>query len=133
MAGEQIGGAVVFRRHPEAKLKDPRIGGGTQAKRNANTGIVSLCVRGGTDAGVLRLRLRMTAKNKQRQRQKQRPKQKQRQQQQQRQQQIPCGNDKKKSNSETKNPLMYLWILKLLWPEIRSGNFEASSSVETFR
>jgi hypothetical protein len=43
---------------------DPRICGGTDAKRITNIGGVSLCVCGGTNAGGLRLRLRMTAKNK---------------------------------------------------------------------
>jgi hypothetical protein len=44
--------------------KDPRIRGGTDAKRSTNIGRVSLCGCGGTNAGVLQLRFRMTAKNK---------------------------------------------------------------------
>ena len=47
--------------------KDPRIWGGTDAKRITNIGGVSLCVGGGNNAGVLQLRFRMTAKNRQRQ------------------------------------------------------------------
>jgi hypothetical protein len=57
----------VFRRHPEPTAKDPRIGGGKDAKRIIDIGGVSLCVCGGKNAGVLQLRFRMTTKNKQRQ------------------------------------------------------------------
>ena len=44
--------------------KDPRIRGGTDAKRTPNIGGVSFYVWGGMNAGVLQLRFRMTTKNK---------------------------------------------------------------------
>ena len=44
--------------------KDPRICGGTDAKRITNIDGASLCVCDGMNAGVLQLRFRMTAKNK---------------------------------------------------------------------
>ena len=43
--------------------KDPRIRGGTDARRTTNIDRVSFSVSGSTNSGVLQLRFRMTAKN----------------------------------------------------------------------
>jgi hypothetical protein len=62
---DRLAVTCFFRRHSEAKLKNPRIVATTNAKQDKTNACGVLCIRGDTNAGVLRLRLRMTAKNKQ--------------------------------------------------------------------